>query len=108
MGQICQIAREKFSKKSINMKLLKCLAITTVAFAAYTDTCNGSGASNCDGTCSSQFETCQGGSGLVVSDYACCSNADADFVCSGANPTVPGIPTDAPVEPTASSTMAST
>lgn len=62
----------------------------------------------------------------MVPDLACCSSADADFVCnaednkcadlpvanvnlisccSGANPTVPGIPTDAPVEPTASSTM---
>lgn len=65
---------------------------------------------------------------MIVSDLACCSSTDADFVCdaadnkcadlpaanvnlipccSGANPTVPGISTDAPVEPTASSTMES-
>ena len=51
------------------MKLLKNLALTTVAFAAYTDTCISSGASNCDGTCSAPLETCDGaGGGLEVSD----------------------------------------
>ncbi|CAG5099313.1 Oidioi.mRNA.OKI2018_I69.XSR.g16436.t1.cds [Oikopleura dioica] len=103
------------------MKLFTGLAFASAAFAAYSDTCIGVDSANCDGTCSAQLETCAPAGGLTSSDLACCTAADADYVCGAnlcgnlpsanfnqiaccadsAEPEVPGIPTDAPVEPTA-------